>query len=83
MSTGVLKKHNAIRALHGAPPLVWDAAIAKRAQGHANACKWGHSTGQELQGSGESIYSSWGFNYPLMGTDNTIATPPTAMDVCR
>ena len=41
------------------------------------------AAGQELQGSGESIYSSWGYKYPLMGTDNTIATPPTAMDVCR
>ena len=46
VSAGVLKKHNAIRALHSAPPLVWDAAIAKRAQGHANKCKWGHSSEQ-------------------------------------
>ena len=44
VALGVLKKHNAIRALHGAPALVWDAAIAKRAQGHASKCKWGHSS---------------------------------------
>ena len=41
------------------------------------------AAGTELAGSGESIYSSWGYKYPLTATDNTVAPPLTARDVCR
>lgn len=40
------------------PPLTWDNKLAAKAQAHANTCRWGHSDGRQLAGSGESIVSS-------------------------
>jgi hypothetical protein len=39
----VLAATNAYRAKHQAPALVWDAALAARAQAHAGGCPNGHS----------------------------------------
>lgn len=37
------------------PLLKWDAALAAKAQAHANKCSWGHSNGRTLYPNGESI----------------------------
>lgn len=36
IATGVLKRHNDLRAAHGVPPLRWDAGLAAKAQAHSN-----------------------------------------------
>lgn len=37
------------------PALKWDAALAAKAQAHADKCSWGHSNGRSLYPNGESI----------------------------
>lgn len=39
-----LAAHNEWRARHGAPPLVWSAALAASAQAYADSCPSGHSS---------------------------------------
>jgi len=39
----ILDAHNAMRCMHGVPPMVWDATIAANAQAWADAGQYGHS----------------------------------------
>ena len=54
----MLKAHNEKRALHGSPPLSWDAGLAAGAQSWAAACTRQHSGFDK--GYGENLY--WGTN---------------------
>lgn len=63
-SNAVLLRASAPQAAHrccpsaipcSVPPLKWDAALAAKAQAHANKCSWGHSNGRTLYPNGESI----------------------------
>ena len=40
--TGVLAQHNAYRAKHSAPPLVWNESLAAAADAYAAKCFWAH-----------------------------------------
>lgn len=40
-----LSAHNKFRALHQAPPLVWDKALASYAEIYASQCEFKHSSG--------------------------------------
>ena len=57
-----LKAHNEKRALHKAPPLVWDATLARHAQSWANhlANEVGHMEHAQGTGEGENLYWSMG-----------------------
>ena len=48
--------HNALRTLHGAPPVVWDNALAEGAGSYAAACVKGHAT--LPNDIGENLYYS-------------------------
>lgn len=53
-----LNVHNNYRALHGVPPVTWNATIAARAQSWANTCPSGHSTKGSIYrpyGTGENM----------------------------
>jgi len=46
----LLNKHNELRALHGAPPLVWDANLKAHAQAQADWCQENNTLGHGNQG---------------------------------
>lgn len=56
----VLAKHNALRALHCAPALRWDASLAATAQASANRCVFQHSK----NGFGENLAMGTSGAYP-------------------
>ncbi|KAI3433330.1 hypothetical protein D9Q98_003148 [Chlorella vulgaris] len=71
---GVLALHNKFRRMHNTTGtvkrLVWDTALAAKAQAHADTCTWGHTGGAALQGNGESIMSSPPqVTFPFQGYD--------------
>lgn len=53
----LLSLHNQKRALHHAPPLAWDPAIAQAAQDHTCRCVFQHDTNHLY---GENLYALWG-----------------------
>lgn len=56
----MLRAHNAKRALHGSPPLVWDANLAAGAQDWANGCRKdasGNYAHSHVQNLGENLYA--------------------------
>ena len=57
-----MKAHNEKRALHGAPPLEWDAKLARNAQVWADklAYEVGHMEHAKGIGEGENLYWSKG-----------------------
>ena len=58
-----LQAHNNYRALHGVPPVTWNATIAARAQSWANTCPSDHSPKGSIYrpyGTGENIaWAPW------------------------
>lgn len=57
----VLAFHNEMRAKHGAPPLEWDAALARIAQKYVDTCPEGHSDTPY----GENL--AWGYDNIELG----------------
>lgn len=54
----VLARINDIRRRHGAPPVVWDEALARCAQDWANRKQFVHSTDRQY---GENLAKVWSF----------------------
>jgi len=51
-----LDEHNRLRAMHHAPDLTWDNALASQAQSWADHCTFEHST----LGNGENLWAGFG-----------------------
>lgn len=51
----ILRRHNSLRARHGAPKMKWDRALASSAAAWASRCIFEHSTYQERGASGENL----------------------------
>ena len=59
MAKAFIDAHNAVRALHGTPPLAWDNALADSSLKYASACVKGHAT--DLPDDvGENLYYTAG-----------------------
>lgn len=71
---GLLAQHNAYRAKHGSPPLVWSDVIAADAGEWISQCKYGHGGGppRSKTPEGENLFASGGA--PPMGTYITMAS---------
>lgn len=55
----MLQKHNKARAFHHAPPLKWNATMAKAAQKWVNHCKFEHDTRRTW---GENLYMVYNYS---------------------
>jgi len=52
----LLERHNAFRADHGVPALIWDDALASQSEEWAGKCEWKHSE----NGNGENLWAGTG-----------------------
>ena len=55
LAKAFIDAHNAVRALHGAPPLTWDNALADSSLKYASGCVKGHATNLPND-VGENLY---------------------------
>uniref|UniRef100_A0A0G4FSS9 SCP domain-containing protein n=1 Tax=Chromera velia CCMP2878 TaxID=1169474 RepID=A0A0G4FSS9_9ALVE len=58
MKEALLKAHNTLRCMHGAPPLVWDDCVAANAQEWANTGTWGHAPSSSITGCAGPSYEN-------------------------
>ncbi len=61
--SGLLAKHNELRARHGVPALIWSQTLQAEAQAWADRCTFEHSTTE----NGENLAWWWGARYTQLG----------------
>ncbi|ORY17980.1 CAP domain-containing protein [Clohesyomyces aquaticus] len=63
----VLYHHNAVRANHGAAPLVWDSAVESAAAWSANKCEFKHQFESDGLNMGQNIFATSGNSFNVSG----------------